>query len=45
MTADDGSQATILAPNPALQYFAPGDLDGDGEVSVVDFLIQLANWG
>ncbi|MHC4421784.1 MAG: DUF1028 domain-containing protein [Planctomycetota bacterium] len=45
VTADDGARTTLLAPNPALQYFALGDLDGDGQVGVVDFLGLLALWG
>ncbi|MHC4100215.1 MAG: DUF1028 domain-containing protein [Planctomycetota bacterium] len=45
VTADDGGQAIILAPNPALEYYALGDLDGDGEVGIVDFLDLLALWG
>ena len=28
-----------------LEYFALGDLDGDGEVGIVDFLGLLALWG
>jgi hypothetical protein len=41
----DGAQLFILTPNPTLEYFAPGDLDGDGEVGIVDFLALLALWG
>jgi hypothetical protein len=45
VTADDGRGMTILAPNPALQYFVLGDLDGDCEVGILDFLILLGLWG
>jgi hypothetical protein len=45
VSVDDGARTTLLAPNPALQYFVLGDLDGDGQVGVVDFLGLLALWG
>jgi hypothetical protein len=45
LSGNDGAQLFVLTPNPALQYFAPGDLDGDGEVGIVDFLALLALWG
>ena len=45
LSGNDGAQLFVLTPNPTLQYFAPGDLDGDGEVGIVDFLALLALWG
>jgi uncharacterized Ntn-hydrolase superfamily protein len=45
VTADEGARTILLAPYPTLQYFPLGDLDGDGEVSVLDFLSLLALWG
>jgi hypothetical protein len=45
LSGNDGAPHFILTPDPALQYFAPGDLDGDGEVGIVDSLALLALWG
>ncbi len=45
VTADDGDGITTLAPNPALQYFVLGDLDGSGQVNILDFLLLLGLWG
>ncbi len=43
--ADDGIRPITLTPNPSLQYFAVGDIDMNGTVSVPDLLFLLANWG
>jgi hypothetical protein len=45
LSGNDGAQLFVLTPNPTLQYFALGDLDGDGEVGIVDFLALLGLWG
>ncbi|MHC5006248.1 MAG: invasin domain 3-containing protein, partial [Planctomycetota bacterium] len=45
LSGNDRARLFILTPNPTLQHFALGDLDGDGEVGVVDFLALLALWG
>ncbi|MCH8151168.1 MAG: DUF1028 domain-containing protein [Planctomycetes bacterium] len=42
---DDGIRPVTLAPNPTLEYFALGDLNGDGCVGILDLLMLLANWG
>ena len=43
---DDGiGRPVTLAPNPTLEYFALGDIDGNGSVGVADLLFLLANWG
>ncbi len=45
VTVQEVARTTILAPDPLYQYFAPGDLDGDGAVGILDFLTLLALWG
>ncbi len=45
VAVDDGQRITYLAPNPALRYFVLGDLDGSGQVNVLDFLVLLGLWG
>jgi hypothetical protein len=45
VTADDGIRPVILSPEPWLEYFPLGDIDGDGIVGIQDFLTLLANWG
>ncbi len=42
---DDGIRPVTLAPNPTLEYFALGDIDGDGSVGVKDLLFLLGTWG
>lgn len=42
---DDGIRPVTLAPNPTLEYFVLGDIDGNGSVGVADFLFLLGNWG
>ncbi len=36
VTANDGNRPVVLAPNPALRYFAVGDLNCDGAMSFAD---------
>jgi hypothetical protein len=43
--ADDGVRPVTLTPEPRLEYFALGDLDGNGVVDTADLLIVLAEWG
>ncbi len=45
VTVDDGTGTVILAPEPSLEYFELGDIDGDGMVGIVDFLSLLGAWG
>jgi uncharacterized Ntn-hydrolase superfamily protein len=45
VSVQEAARATILAPNPAFQYFSGGDLDGDGVVGILDFLALLGLWG
>ncbi len=45
VTADDGIRPVVLAPNSAFEYFAQGDIDGNGAVDVVDLLGVLGAWG
>ena len=42
---DDGIRPVTLTPNPTLEYFALGDIDGNGSVGASDLLILLVNWG
>lgn len=34
-----------LMPDPSLEYFKLGDLDGDGFVNTTDLLVLFSNWG
>ncbi len=46
ITVNDGSRPVILAPNPALRYYALGDLNCDGGVNFGDinpFVLALAD--
>jgi len=45
VTVDDATRTVVLAPEPRFEYFALGDLDGDGTVGITDFLALLAAWG
>ena len=45
VTIDDGIRPVVLMPEPAFEYFAPGDIDGDGMVATTDLLDLLALWG
>ena len=45
VTVDDGIRPVVLMPDPALEYFPLGDLNGDCVVGVADLLLLLAAWG
>ncbi len=43
--ADDGVRPVTLTPEPRLEYFSLGDVDGNGAVDFGDLLALLAAWG
>lgn len=41
----DAVRPIALMPDPSLEYFKIGDLNGDGVVNTSDLLILFSNWG
>ena len=45
VVVDDGTRPVTLTPEPRLEYFSFGDVDGSGAVDFGDILQVLASWG